>query len=180
MRIHLLPLLAVLAACGKDPSGVKPGPVLHDPEILFHFFYHRDSAGGPLHMEPYPDTAIMRWYEGTPEKPELAKVLAQVEITGVDTVCAYFLVAKGTAMYFDLGWKRHGVTTWGLATVGPFNPANPDDYDPYWDVSMSEDTLAGAAGANLVSSRTTSFCPARIQRDSISPNGINRAAARRP
>lgn len=159
----------VAAACGKDPGG--PNPQLHDPEILFHFFYHRDSAGGPLHTEPYPDTAIMRWFEGMPGD-SVRHLLAQVAITGTDTVCAYFLVASGTSMYFDLGWKRHGDTTWGVATVGPFNAANPDDYDPYWDVSISEDTLTGSTSAGLASHRTASFCPAGMPRDSITPTPV--------
>jgi hypothetical protein len=161
-------LMLAIAACGKDPSGVRPQPIFHDPEILFHFFYHRDSAGGPLNTAPYPDTAVMRWYAGTPALPELAILLAQVEITGVDSTCAYFLVASGTAMYFRLGWKRHGATTM-FSTIGPFNPTNPDDYDPYWDIAVSMDTLTGTFTSGGASSRTTSFCPIGMARDSITP-----------
>ena len=166
---RLLVLLALLAACSKDSTGVRPPPDFHlsDPEILFHFFYHRDSAGAPLHTEPYPDTAIMRWYKGTPAHPETAELLAQVGITGTDTVCAFFLVADSTPLFFDLGWKRHGVITMGVATVGPFDPTNPDNYDHYWDISLSEDTLAGSASANIESSRSVSYCRAGITRDSI-------------
>ena len=104
----------------------------------------------------------MRWYrDSTPDR-----LLAQVEITGADSVCAFFLVTSGTPMYFDIGWKRHGVTTI-YNTVGPFDPTNPDNYDPYWDVSMYEDTLTGTSSASISSHRTTSFCPGGFRRDSV-------------
>ena len=146
-----LPLCLLVLACGKDPSGVKqPGPEYHDPEILFTM------------NKAYPDTAIMRWYrDSTPDR-----LLAQVEITRADSVCAFFLVTSGTPMYFDIGWKRHGVVS-VFHTVGPFNPENPDDYDPYWSINMVEDTVAGSASAYIESHRTKSFCPVTVGRDSV-------------
>lgn len=167
--LAMLTLALLVAACGKDATAPKLPRDFHlsDPEILFHFLYHKDSLG-VLQTQPYPDTAIMRWYKGTPEKPDSAILLAEIQITGTDTTCAFFLVADSTPLYFDVGWKRHGVTIMGLATVGPFNPLNPNDYDHYWDVMTSEDTLADSRTASINSSRTTSFCtPIHIARDSI-------------
>lgn len=172
MNRYLFAALVLFAACGKNPVGTPPPPPpsldLHDPEILFHFFYHRDSPGGALHTEPYPDTAIMRWYrDSTPDR-----LLAQVEISGVDTVCAYFLVTSGTPMYFDILWKRHGTITSSGTTVGPFDPTNPKDNDAYWDVQVSEDTLAKGGSSSVASSPTLSFCPKGMRRDSISANAL--------
>lgn len=148
--MRYLLVVVLLAACGDSNGPSSPPVEYHDPEILFTM----DKA--------YPDTAIMRWYrDSTPDV-----LLAQVEITAGDSVCAFFLVTSGTPMYFDIGWKRHGVTT-VYNTVGPFNPTNPDDYDPYWHVSVSEDTLTGSTGFGAESSRTTSLCPQGVPRDSV-------------
>lgn len=152
MRCSIAILFLLLTACGDSSGpGSTPPVEYHDPEILFTM----NAA--------YPDTAIMRWYRETGVKDSL---LAQVEITAGNSVCAFFLVTSGTPMYFDIGWKRHGVTTI-YSTVGPFNPTNPDDYDPYWHVSVSEDTLTSSVGTEMQSSRTRSFCPQGVPRDSI-------------
>lgn len=147
---YVVPLV-LLVACGhENPVNPSDSTVYHDPEILFTM----NAA--------YPDTAIMRWYrDSTPDR-----LLAQVEITAGDSVCAFFLVTSGTPMYFDIGWKRHGVTTI-YNTIGPFNPTNPDDYDPYWRVSVSEDTLTSSTSASVESHRTLSFCPGGFRRDSV-------------
>lgn len=163
-------LLLLLAACAKSPVAVSPPPPppppLHDPEIYFHFRYQHDSAGAVI---PYADTAVMRWYDGTPANKASAINLAQVEITGIDSTCAYFLVAKGTPMYFDISWRHKGVLS-TIATMGPFNPANPDDYDTYWDVEIAEDSLAMTGG--ITHNPTLSFCPKSVTRDSVTPAAI--------
>jgi hypothetical protein len=155
-------LLAI--ACGKDSTGVKPPPDFHlsDPEIFFHFWYQP-----PAHpVVSYGDTAVLRWWSGSSSSPQTSVLLAQVQITGTDSTCAYFLVAAGTQMYFDVGWKKNGAVN-ALNTIGPFDPKNPDNYDHYWDIYVSEDTATGSFYMDGNSNRTTSFCPKTLVRDSI-------------
>src|SRR5437660_4480673 len=109
MNRILFSIVILLAGCSgaTGPTAVAP-PVgqLHDPEIWFHFRIIRDTLGDTIVRPPYPDTAVMRWYRGTPVLPrDPAKLLARVSLTGSASVCAYFLVpAALDTMYFDLSW----------------------------------------------------------------------------
>lgn len=172
---HRFIALAVFAgilavACGGNPVQPPPPQNLHDPEVFFHFFYHRDSAGGPLHEEPYPDTAIMTWHRGAYPGNAQDSILATIKITGTDSVCAFFLAPDTTTMFWGVAWKRQGVTSGMYAIFGPFHPGLEDaNNPPYWDVSVSEDTVGGGYGADGGSSATHSLCPASLPRDSVVP-----------
>jgi hypothetical protein len=167
----------LLAACGGSHTVTAPPPPvgsLHDPEIWFHFDSTAKDSLGVYHVKPpYPDTALMRWYRGTPVMPRNpAQLLAQVKITGDEAVCAYFLVpATLDSMYIDIAWINHvtGDTTNPLTTLGPaMNSQDHPDWDgPYWDVGLLEDTTAGSYGMSGASNHTTSYCPAGQPRDSI-------------
>ncbi len=157
--------LVLITACSNSMGPATHAPY-HDPEIFFHFAFPKDST-----RWSHADTAVLVWYNGTPANPVVAKELARVSITGTDSTCAYFLVASGTPMYFAAGWRRNGVDNL-TSTIGPFNPMNPDDYDPYWSIGMIEGrdfTVTGWSGMYGNSSRTTSFCPVGLTRAVISP-----------
>jgi hypothetical protein len=168
---RLLLFTVLLAACGSGatgPAAVMPPVAVHDPEILFHFFYHRDSVGAPLHTEPYPDTAIMRWYQGSlADSPR--RLLAQVAITGTDSICAYFFAPTIDTMYWELAWRRQGTTTAAGILVGPLRPDVPSEYNQFWDVATSADTVNVSYSADIMSRAAPSYCPPGMRRDSITP-----------
>jgi len=170
MRAFALLVIMALAACSGStgPKAITSPSVVHDPEILFHFFYHRDSAGSPLHTQPYPDTAIMRWYQGSPANTP-RRLLAQVAITGMDSVCAYFFAPTIDTMYFDLAWRRHGVTTPVGYVLGPLRPDVPSEYVQFWDIATSEDTVNISYSATSMSRAAPSYCPVNVRRDAIIP-----------
>lgn len=153
----VLACVAALAACDKSPTQPAGCPDCQDPEILLYRMYPD---------RPFPDTVNLRWYAVTDTGNAL---LARAQFTG-DSLCAFFMVPAATVKFtFMLTLLRHGVETWGVEQIGPYDETHVGDWGRYFRIGVSEDTSTGVWSGEPEANATTSYCRKGMVRDSIHP-----------